>query len=52
MYVTTGQPGLSEEDLKEAPTSGALFEIKGLGVKGFAPMEVSLNNYDMINKFL
>ena len=34
LYVTSGQLGLTDEELKEQPLAGSLFKVAGLGVKG------------------
>jgi gluconolactonase len=37
MYVTSAEHFLSKEELAEQKDAGALFEVRGLGVKGLAP---------------
>lgn len=42
LYATTSTLGLTEQQLKEAPLSGAVFEITGLGTKGLPPVSAVL----------
>ena len=37
LYATTARLGLSEDQIKEKPLSGAVFEITGIGVSALAP---------------
>lgn len=34
LYVTSSRVGLSDDQLKEEPEAGSVFEVTGLGVKG------------------
>lgn len=39
LYVTTSTLGLSEQQLKDAPQSGAVFAVTGLGCNGLPPVK-------------
>jgi gluconolactonase len=42
LYVTTANIGLTEEQLKKYPESGATFRVTGVGVRGYPGQPVKL----------
>ena len=47
LYVVTATPGLTDEELRNKPNSGATFQITGLKTKGLVPSNFKINLKDL-----